>query len=71
MMGTVYAVTTLHAAAEPFEAALPFQIAIVELEGGGRKTVRIEGPAVVIGDEVEPSTASEHAWSLRAADASG
>jgi len=49
----VYSVTTLHAAAEPFESELPFQIAIVEFEDGERKTVRIEGPRVEIGDEVE------------------
>jgi hypothetical protein len=41
----VYAVTTLHG-----EQVL--QIAVVDLEGGGRKTVRIEGPPVEIGDEV-------------------
>ena len=53
MKATVYSVTTLHAAAEPFEAELPFQIAIVEFENGDRKTVRIEGPRVEIGDEVQ------------------
>ncbi|MEZ5365567.1 MAG: OB-fold domain-containing protein [Bryobacterales bacterium] len=52
MNAIVYSVTTLHAAAEPFEAELPFQIAIVEIEGKGRRTVRIEGPAVAIGDKV-------------------
>ena len=45
MKGTVYSVTTLHGEAV-------FQVAIVELEGGGRKTVRIEGPHVEIGDSV-------------------
>ncbi|MCB9385331.1 MAG: OB-fold domain-containing protein [Bryobacterales bacterium] len=52
MKATVYSVTTLHAAAEPFEKDLPFQIAIVEIAGQRRKTVRIEGPPVRIGDEV-------------------
>jgi len=50
--GKVYTCTTLHAAAEPFEKDLPFQIAIVELEEGPRVTVRIEGRRVAIGDSV-------------------
>jgi uncharacterized OB-fold protein len=48
----VYSVTTLYAAAEPFEAELPFQVAIVEMADGRRWTVRIEGPRVAIGDAV-------------------
>lgn len=52
MKATVYAVTTLHAAAEAFEAELPFQIAVIEMEDGARQTVRIEGRSVKIGDEV-------------------
>ena len=52
MTATVYSVTTLHAAAEPFEAELPFQVAIVEMADGRRRAVRIEGPRVVIGDAV-------------------
>ena len=50
--GTVYSCTTLHAAAEAFEKDLPFQIAIVELEGGPRLTARITGPRVDVGDNV-------------------
>lgn len=50
--GTVYSQTTLHAAAEPFEKDLPFQIAIIELAGGFRLTARIRGPKVEIGDSV-------------------
>ena len=50
--GKVYTCTTLHAAAEPFEKDLPFQIAIVELEEGPRLTVRIEGQRVAIDDPV-------------------
>ena len=53
MTARVYSVTTLHAAAEPFEAELPFQIAIVERDDGARLTVRIEGARVKIGDLVE------------------
>jgi uncharacterized OB-fold protein len=50
--GRVYTCTTLHAAAEPFENDLPFQIAIVELDEGPRLTVRIEGRRVAIEDAV-------------------
>lgn len=50
--GTVYTCTTLYAAAEPFEKDLPFQIAIVATDEGGRRTVRIEGERVAIGDRV-------------------
>jgi uncharacterized protein len=50
--GKVYTCTTLHAAAEPFEKDLPFQIAIVELDEGPRLTVRIEGRRVAIDDPV-------------------
>jgi uncharacterized OB-fold protein len=65
MTATVYSVTTLHAAAELFEAELPFQIAIVEMEGGGRKTVRIEGPRVEIGDAVVKTGERDGAWVFR------
>ena len=50
--GRVYSCTTLHAAAEPFEKDLPFQIAIVELDDGPRLTARIAGSKVDIGDPV-------------------
>jgi len=50
--GKVYSWTTLHTAAEAFEKDLPFQIAIIRLEGGPRLTARIEGGPVEIGDEV-------------------
>ena len=62
MTATVYAVTTLHAAAEAFEKDLPFQIAIVDIAGGGRKTVRIEGPRVGIGDVVVKADERQGAW---------
>lgn len=55
MKATVYAVTTMHAAAEAFEKELPFQIAIVDIEGLGRTTVRIEGRPVRVGEEVVPA----------------
>ncbi len=50
--GKVYSWTTLHAAAEPFEKDLPFQIAIIQLEEGPRLTARIDGDHVEIDDEV-------------------
>ena len=50
--GKVYSWTTLHAAAEPFEKDLPFQIALIDLEEGPRLTARIEGEAVAIDDPV-------------------
>ena len=50
--GTVYSCTTLHAAAEAFERDLPFQIAIIELDGGPRLTARISGSRVDVGTSV-------------------
>jgi uncharacterized OB-fold protein len=50
--GRIYSCTTLYAAAEPFEKDLPFQIAIVELDGGARLTARIKGRRVDVGDPV-------------------
>lgn len=50
--GAVYSCTTLFAAAEPFEKDIPFQIAIIELEGGARLTARIAGRSVDVGDSV-------------------
>ena len=50
--GAVYSCTTLYAAAERFEKDLPFQIAIIELEGGARLTARIIGRRVDVGDPV-------------------
>jgi uncharacterized OB-fold protein len=50
--GEVYSCTTLYAAAERFEKDVPFEIAIIELEGGARLTARIEGRRVDVGDPV-------------------
>lgn len=50
--GVVYSETTLHAAAERFAADVPFQIAVIALDGGGRLTARIVGSRVAIGDRV-------------------
>jgi uncharacterized OB-fold protein len=51
--GTVYTETVVHAAPEQFVAEAPYQLAIVSLQEGGRRTVRILGERVVIGDAVE------------------
>ena len=51
--GTVYTDTVVFSAPEAFTAEAPYQIAIVDLDTGGRLTVRIEGDLVAIGDRVE------------------
>ena len=51
--GTVYTETVVHAAPAQFLADAPYQLAIVSLDGGGRRTVRILGGRVKIGDAVE------------------
>lgn len=54
MKATVYSETTIHTQGPPY------QIAIVELKDGARRTVRVEGDAVAIGDlvDVDGKTAS-------------
>ncbi|PWU01166.1 MAG: hypothetical protein C5B51_23395 [Terriglobia bacterium] len=50
--GTVYTETVIHLAAEAFAKDVPFQTAIVTLDGGGRLTGRIVGERVAINDRV-------------------
>lgn len=50
--GIVYTETVVHAAPEQFVADVPYQIAIVTLADGKRRTVRIEGNRATIGDKV-------------------
>lgn len=52
MRAVVYTETVVHAAPEPLAAEAPYQLALVELETGGRRTVRILGERVHIGDAV-------------------
>jgi len=59
--GTVYTETVIYSAPEAFARDVPYQTAIISLEGGGagtrRLTARILGDRVRIGDpviEVEP-----------------
>jgi uncharacterized OB-fold protein len=50
--GTVYTETVIHLAPERFTADVPYQVAIVRLDGGGSLTVRIDGERVGIDDRV-------------------
>ena len=51
-MGTVYTETVVHMAPPAFEKDVPYQVAIVTLDSGGRVTARIEGERVSIDDRV-------------------
>jgi uncharacterized OB-fold protein len=55
--GTVYTETVVHSAPEAFLAEAPYQLAIIDLDAGGRLTVRIlaatEAERVRIGDRAE------------------
>ena len=54
MTGTVYTETLIHAAPREFVAEAPYQLVIVTLEDGTRKTGRVvPGLRVAIGDRVE------------------
>jgi uncharacterized OB-fold protein len=51
--GTVYTETVIYSAPEAFMKDVPYQTAIVSLDGGtGRVTGRVVGERVVIGDHV-------------------
>lgn len=52
MSGTVYTETVVYSAPEAFTRDVPYQIAIVTLDGGGRITGRILGERVAISDRV-------------------
>ena len=55
--GTVYTETVVHAAPAAFSDETPYQVAIVDLDEGGKVTARISGSRVKIGDavvEMEP-----------------
>lgn len=57
--GIIYTETVVHAAPERFTADAPYQVAIVDIEGGGRLTARIAGERVAIGDAVLETENSE------------
>jgi len=48
----VYSETVVHAAPENLAAEAPYQIAIVEFEDHARRTVRVRGERVSVGDAV-------------------
>jgi uncharacterized OB-fold protein len=50
--GIVYTETVIWSAPEAFAGDVPYQTAIVTLDGGGRVTVRVAGERVAIGDRV-------------------
>lgn len=49
---TVYSETIVHAAPAALAAEAPYQIAIVEFDDRSRRTVRIRGDRVGVGDAV-------------------
>lgn len=51
--GTVYTDTVIFSAPEAFVSEAPYQIAIIDLDEGGRLTARVAGDNVSIGDRVE------------------
>ncbi len=52
-MGTVYAETVVWMAPAAFTEEAPYQLAMIDLDDGGREAVRISGERVSIGDRVE------------------
>ncbi len=54
--GVVYTETIVHAPPEQFSADVPYQLAIIDLDSGGRATVRVIGKTQAerarIGDRV-------------------
>lgn len=50
--GTVYTETVIYSAPEAFVNDVPYQTAIVTLDGGGKVTGRIVGARVAIDDRV-------------------
>lgn len=57
--GTIYTETVIYSAPEAFAAEVPYQTAIVTLDGGGRVTGRIKGDRVAIGDRVDETEARD------------
>jgi uncharacterized OB-fold protein len=51
--GIVYTETTVYIPPEHYTQQAPYQIAIIDLEEGGRRTVRITGGEAHIGDRVQ------------------
>jgi uncharacterized OB-fold protein len=66
MTGIVYSDTVVHAAPAAFAEEAPYQVAIVQLEGGTKTTARIiGGERVKIGDRVVQSGSAFRKEALR------
>jgi uncharacterized OB-fold protein len=63
--GTIYTETVIHSAPEAFTKDVPYQTAIVSLDGGGRITGRIVGGRVTIDDRVTEIDTGEAETSSR------
>jgi uncharacterized OB-fold protein len=50
--GLIYTETVVHLAPPQFAADVPYQVAIVKLDGGGSLTARVDGERIAIGDRV-------------------
>ena len=50
--GIVYTETTVYSPPEQYAADAPYQLAIIDVEENGRRTVRITGEHAKIGDAV-------------------
>jgi uncharacterized OB-fold protein len=59
--GTIYTETVIYSAPEAFTKDVPYQTAIVSLDGGGRVTGRILGDRVAIDDRVTEVATGEGA----------
>lgn len=53
MTGIIYTQTMIYAAPREFVAEAPYQLVIVTLEDGSRRTGRVSGERVAIDDKVE------------------
>jgi uncharacterized OB-fold protein len=53
MTGTIYTETTIFSPPEAYLNDAPYQLVLVDKDGGGRVTARILGEQVRIGDRVE------------------
>ena len=53
MKGTIYTETVVWMPPEQFVADAPYQLVLIDVEGGQRITARINGDRVTIGDVVE------------------
>ena len=51
--GTIYTETVVYSPPEAYVNDVPYQLAIVELEGGRRVTGRVAGERAQIGDRVQ------------------